>query len=215
MSDALLESQSALESALSALYRADPELARLLAGEGPPALRRHEPGLRGLLRIIVSQQVSTASAAAIWARVEGVFPHLTPEAIAAASDADLRLAGLSGAKVRAWRAVAEAVGGRGLVLDELGRLGAEEAHARLVALKGVGPWTADVYLLFCLGHADAFPAGDIALQEAARLAFNLPARPAGPDLVALAERWRPWRGAAAHVLWAYYRRCKSRDGAPA
>lgn len=215
MTDALLESQSALECALSALCQADPDLARLLAGEESPALRRHEPGFRGLLRIIVSQQVSTRSAASIWARAEGVFPRLTPDVIGAASDPDLRRAGLSGPKVRAWRAVAEAVARGQLILDELGRLGAEEAHNRLVSVKGVGPWTADVYRLFCLGHADAFPAGDIALQEAARLAFDLPARPDRQDLLARAERWRPWRGAAAHVLWAYYRRCKAHDGAPA
>lgn len=215
MKGALLESQATLECALSALCKGDPLLKALMAIEGPPALRRHEPGLRGLLRIIVSQQVSTASAAAIWGRVEGAFPHVTPDAVGAASDSDLRRVGLSGQKVRAWRAVTEAVGGGRLILDELGRLGAEEAHARLASVKGVGPWTADVYLLFCLGHADAFPAGDIALQEAARLAFDLPARPDRQDLIAFAERWRPWRGAAAHLLWAYYRRCKAHDGAPA
>jgi DNA-3-methyladenine glycosylase II len=81
-------------------------------------------------------------------------------------------------------------------------------------VKGIGPWTADIYLLFCLGHADAFPAGDLALQEAARLAAELEARPSEKELLALAESWRPWRGVAAKVLWAYYRIAKSREGAP-
>ena len=92
---------------------------------------------------------------------------------------------------------------------------ADEAHALLTALKGIGPWTADIYLLFCLGHPDAFPAGDLALQEAARIAFGLEARPGAKELIALAERWRPWRGVAAKVLWAYYRLAKAREGAPA
>jgi DNA-3-methyladenine glycosylase II len=82
-------------------------------------------------------------------------------------------------------------------------------------VKGIGPWTADVYLLFCLGHPDAFPAGDLALQEAARVAYGLEARPSVKELIALAERWRPWRGVAAKVLWAYYRLAKAREGAPA
>ena len=102
----------------------------------------------------------------------------------------------------------------GLPLERLGELGADEAHALLTTVKGIGPWTADIYLLFCLGHADAFPAGDLAVQEAARLALALPARPPEKELLALAERWRPWRGVAAKVLWAYYRLAKSREGAP-
>jgi DNA-3-methyladenine glycosylase II len=96
----------------------------------------------------------------------------------------------------------------------LAELPADDAHAALTAVHGIGPWTADIYLLTCLGHADAWPAGDLALQEAARLAFALDARPAAKALVALAEPWRPWRGVAARVLWTYYRAVKRRDGAP-
>jgi DNA-3-methyladenine glycosylase II len=92
---------------------------------------------------------------------------------------------------------------------------ADDAHAALTALHGIGPWTADIYLLFCLGHADAWPAGDLALQEAARLAFGLKRRPTSRDMVKLAEEWRPWRGVAAHVLWNYYRAIKRRDPVPA
>ncbi|HKN30965.1 MAG TPA: DNA-3-methyladenine glycosylase 2 family protein, partial [Roseiarcus sp.] len=99
-----------------------------------------------------------------------------------------------------------------LDLAGLAALDAEEAHERLVAVKGVGPWTADIFLLFCLGHPDAFPAGDLALQEAAKLALGLKARPDAARLERIAERWRPWRGVAARMLWAYYRGVKKRSG---
>jgi DNA-3-methyladenine glycosylase II len=93
-------------------------------------------------------------------------------------------------------------------------MGADEAHAALIALHGVGPWTADIYLLFCLGHADAFPAGDLAVQESARLALGLRTRPDAKALAKMAEAWRPWRGVAAHLLWAYYHVVKKRDVVP-
>jgi len=101
-----------------------------------------------------------------------------------------------------------------LALAALVDAAAEEAHTALTAVHGIGPWTADIYLLSCLGHADAWPAGDLALQEAARLAFALKARPSAKDMVSLAEPWRPLRGVAARVLWTYYRAVKRRDGAP-
>ena len=91
---------------------------------------------------------------------------------------------------------------------------ADDAHAALTALHGIGPWTADIYLLFCLGHADAFPAGDLAVQEAARIAFGLRKRPDAKALTKIAEAWRPWRGVAAHLLWAYYHAVKKRDVVP-
>src|SRR5208337_1998757 len=100
----------------------------------------------------------------------------------------------------------------GLDLAGLAALEAEVAHDALVAVKGIGPWTADIFLLFCLGHPDAFPAGDLALQEAAKLALALEARPNAAELEEIAERWRPWRGVAARLLWAYYRAVKTRSG---
>ena len=99
-------------------------------------------------------------------------------------------------------------------LGAVGNMAADEAHARLTALHGVGPWTADIYLLFCLGHADAFPAGDLAVQEAARIALNLRKRPDAKRLGKIAQAWRPWRGVAAHLLWAYYHAVKKRDVVP-
>ena len=101
-----------------------------------------------------------------------------------------------------------------LPINRLHEFGADDAHALMTAVRGIGPWTADVYLLFCLGHPDAFPAGDLALQEAARIAYGLDARPSPAALTDLAERWRPWRGVAAKVLWAFYAQVKSREGAP-
>jgi DNA-3-methyladenine glycosylase II len=210
----ILDSEAALERGLRALTRRDPLMKRLVSLGARPPLRKREPGFEGLAGIIVSQQLSTASAGAIWSRLVARFPALAPEHIAGAVDDDLRAVGLSAPKIRTLRAIAAAIAENRLPLETLGDLGADEAHALLTGVKGIGPWTADVYLLFCLGHADAFPAGDLALQEAARLACGLDARPSEKDLLEIAERWRPWRGVAAKVLWAYYRIAKAREGAP-
>ena len=145
-----------------------------------------------------------ASARAIWARTRAVFEPFSPARLRQAPVSDFRAGGLSMPKIRTLRALAAAVDD-GLDLDALAALTADEAHARLTAVKGIGPWTADVFLLFCLGHPDAFPAGDIALQEAAKLALGLKQRPDARRLEAIAERWRPLRGVAARLLWGYYR----------
>ena len=108
--------------------------------------------------------------------------------------------------------LAEAVHTGALALESLGAHDAIEAHRALVQVSGIGPWTADIFLLFCLGHPDAFPAGDLALQEAAKLALGLESRPGARELEAIAERWRPYRGVAARMLWAYYRVAKLRSG---
>ena len=205
--------EAALCAGVDALRRIDPELVgRLLAAGGPPPLRRREPGFAGLAAIIVSQQVSVASASAIFGRLEAQIAPLEARRLAAAGDEDLRSCGLSAPKIGALRAAAEAAASGRLDLEGLAALDAEDAHDALVAVKGVGPWTADIFLLFCLGHPDAFPAGDLALQEAARLALALEARPDAARLERIAERWRPWRGVAARMLWAYYRAVKARSG---
>ncbi len=210
----ILDSDAVLERGVRALARRDPLMKRLVGRGARPPLRKREPGFEGLAGIIVSQQLSTASAGAIWSRLLTRFPDLSADDIAGAADDDLRAVGLSAPKIRTLRAVVEATTDSRLPLDALGDLGADEAHALLTGVKGIGPWTADIYLLFCLGHADAFPAGDLALQEAARLAYELDTRPTEKEMLALAERWRPWRGVAAKVLWAYYRVVKAREGAP-
>jgi len=210
----LLDTQAVLNEGLAALRHLDPVMARIIAAGAVPPLRKRAPGFAGLCQIIVSQQLSTASANAVWARVEARFPDAGPDDIAAASDEVLRAAGLSAPKIRTLRAIAAAVGEGILPLDVLHDRSADESHRLLTAVKGIGPWTADIYLLFCLGHPDAFPAGDLALQQAARAAYTLDARPNDKAILALAERWRPWRGVAAKVLWAYYGLAKAREGAP-
>ncbi len=202
-----------LREATEALRGIDPELVdKLVAIGGPPPLRRREPGFAGLAAIIVSQQVSVASASAIFDRLQARLAPLEAHRVAAATEDELRGCGLSTPKIRALRALSAAVATGALDIAGLAALDAEEAHAQLVAVRGVGPWTADIFLLFCLGHPDAFPAGDLALQEAAKLALGLKTRPDAARLERIAERWRPWRGVAALMLWAYYRGVKRRSG---
>ncbi len=209
----VIADETGLREACEALRGRDPELVdKLVAVGGLPPLRRREPGFVGLAAIIVSQQVSVASASAILGRLEARFAPLEADRIAAATEDELRGCGLSAPKIRALRALAAAVASGGLDLAGLAGLDAEEAHQKLVAVKGVGPWTADIFLLVCLGHPDAFPAGDLALQEAAKLALDLKVRPDAARLERLAERWRPWRAVAARMLWAYYRGVKKRSG---
>jgi len=208
----LIDGEEALAEAAAGLRALDSDLVSMLvATGGPPPLRLREPGFAGLAAIIVSQQVSVASASAIFARLSARLAPLDAHGVMAADDEALRACGLSGPKIRALRSVARAVA-EGLDLGALGALDAAEAHRALVAVSGIGPWTADIFLLFCLGHPDAFPAGDLALQEAARLALGLETRPDARRLEAIAERWRPWRGVAARMLWAYYRQAKQRSG---
>ena len=175
---------------------------------GAPPLRRREPGFAGLAWIVVGQQVSVASANAIYGRLNGAFPTLDPASIVAATEEQLRACGLSSPKMKTLRAIATAMTTGTLDLGALAAMNAEDAHAALCAVHGIGPWTADIVLLFCLGHPDAWPAGDLALQEAARLALNLRSRPDAKKLEKIAERWRPHRGVAARLLWAYYRVAK-------
>jgi DNA-3-methyladenine glycosylase II len=203
-----------LNTAIAALLQADPRFAPLIAGAGRPPLRRRPDGFAGLATTVVSQQLSTASANAIWSRLAAAFDPFEPEAIMRARAPRLARAGLSSPKIRALKAIARAVAHGKLPLTALADLPADEAHAALTAIHGIGPWTADIYLLSCLGHADAWPAGDLALQEAARIAFGLRARPTAKEMAALAEPWRPWRAVAARVLWTYYRSIKGREGAP-
>jgi len=208
-----ISNEATLHEATEGLRAKDPELVeKLIATGGPPPLRRREPGFAGLAAIIVSQQVSVASASAIFGRLERAIAPLEAAALAAASEEVLRACGLSAPKIRALRAVTEAIATGALDLEGLAERDAEDAHRALVAVKGVGPWTADIFLLFCLGHPDAFPAGDLALQEAAKLALALKKRPDADRLEKIAERWRPWRGVAARMLWAYYRSVKARSG---
>jgi DNA-3-methyladenine glycosylase II len=209
-----IHTETELDVALAALGKSDPRFVALVASAGRPPLRRRPDGFAGLAATIVAQQLSTASANAIWGRIATAFDPLEPTAILRARPARLARLGLSAPKIRALKEIARAIARGQLALATLGDLTAEDAHAALTAIHGIGPWTADIYLLSCLGHADAWPAGDLALQEAARLAFGLRARPVAKEMVVLAEPWRPWRSVAARVLWTYYRAVKGREGAP-
>jgi DNA-3-methyladenine glycosylase II len=209
-----IRTEADLEAALQALAQADPRFDALTSAAGRPPLRRRADGFAGLMATVVSQQLSTASASAIWGRLAAAFDPFEPQAIIKARTTRLARLGLSAPKIRAFKEIARAVAGGKLALAALAGLPAEEAHAALTAVHGIGPWTADIYLLACLGHADAWPAGDLALQEAARLAFGLRKRPSAKDMIKLAEPWRPWRAVAARILWTYYRARKGRDGAP-
>jgi DNA-3-methyladenine glycosylase II len=174
-----------------------------------PTLRRRDPGFAGLAQIVVGQQLSTASANAIWNRMSEAFDPFHHDSIRGATAARLGQLGLSAAKIKTLKLLAAEIRSKRLDLEALGELDADEAHKILTALHGVGPWTADVYLLFCLGHTDAWPAGDLALQDAVRLGLNLDSRPTTKAMTALAEIWRPHRGAAAHLWWAYYRAART------
>jgi DNA-3-methyladenine glycosylase II len=208
-----IHTEADLEHALAGLIETDPRWRQALAAAGRPGLRRRPDGFAGLASIVVSQQVSTASAKAIWGRLEAALDPFNPETMRRARTAKLARAGLSAPKIRTLKAIARAIDRRDLDLAALAALPADDAHQRLTAIHGIGPWTADIYLLSCLGHADAWPAGDLALQEAARLLFALRERPSSRDMGPLAESWRPWRGAAACLLWSYYRVAKEREGA--
>src|SRR5579872_3451617 len=207
-----LNSQADLEDAIHALLKLDPRLQTVFAVAGMPALRRREPGFVGLAHIVCGQQVSTASAAAIWGRVSAAFDPFHPDALRRARAGRLGRLGLSAAKIKTLKNLAREIAAERLNLDVLANEDADAAHNTLTALHGIGPWTADVYLLFCLGHGDAWPAGDLAVQEAVKIGLGLKTRPAPKEMIPLAEPWRPMRGAAAHLWWTYYRAIKKREG---
>jgi DNA-3-methyladenine glycosylase II len=210
-----IRTEAELDVALKSLVQLDTRFADALAIAGRPPLRKRADGFVGLAAIVVSQQLSTASAAAIWGRLSASLDPLDHAAVLRARAPRLARVGLSAPKISTLKAIARAVARGDIDLAALAARPADEAHFALTALHGIGPWTADIYLLFCLGHADAWPAGDLALQESARLLFGLSSRPTAKDMLPLAEPWRPWRGAAAYMLWAYYRAIKNREGAPA
>lgn len=201
----IISTDADVRAGVRALKRKCEHMRLIHAAAGDPPLRRHQPGFEGLARIIVGQQLSIASAEAIWGRLKLAVEPMSPQAFLARDDDALRKAGLSRGKVRTLRAVSAAIADDGLDLAGLETAPEALVHETLTALPGIGPWSADIYLLFCLGRADAFAPGDLALQTAAARAMNLAERPSRDDLNAIAERWRPWRGVAARMLWAYYK----------
>src|SRR6266404_5603784 len=207
-----LNTQADLEGAIHTLVKQDPRLKPIFERTGMPALRQREPGFAGLAHIVCGQQLSTASAAAIWARISTAFDPFDHHAIRKARATRLGRLGLSAAKIKTLKLLARELAEERLNLDVLANEDADAAHNTLTAHHGIGPWTADVYLLFCLGHGDAWPAGDLAVQEAVKIGLGLKTRPTAKQMAPLAEPWRPFRGAAAHLWWAYYRAVKKREG---
>ena len=207
-----LNTQADLESAVHALVKQDPRLKPVFEVAGMPALRRREPGYAGLAAIVCGQQLSTASAAAIWARLTAAFDPFHHDTLRRTRADRLGRLGLSAAKIKTLKGLAREIAAERLNLDVLANEDADAAHNTLTSLHGIGPWTADVYLLFCLGHGDAWPAGDLAVQEAVKIGLGLKTRPTAKEMAPLAEPWRPLRGAAAHLWWAYYRALKKREG---
>ena len=207
MAGRIITSEACVAEGAAWLAAAEPRFAHALDLTGPLPLRRREDGFAQLLSAIVSQQVSVASARAIWARLEGAG-MVTPAAILAADPEALRGLGLSRQKA----GYAQALAAAGIDFDALREAPTEQVVADLTAVKGIGVWTAEIYAMFSLGHADVFAPGDLALQEGARLLFDLEERPKERGLRAMAEAWSPWRAVAARALWAYYHVQKQREG---
>lgn len=210
----IIRTHEDIEAGLSGLVMLDARLEHVVARAGPVPLRRTEPGYRGLASIVVSQMVSKASAAAIWRRLEERLGEVTAAGMLSLSDEDCRAIGLSRAKADALRRVAEVVAGGAIDLDAICNAEATEAIRDLTAIKGVGRWTAEVYLLFCAGHPDVFPSGDVALQNAIGHGLGLDLRPTAREIDSLATSWSPWRSVAARLFWAYYSQEMRRDALP-
>lgn len=185
------------------LRRACPALRAAHDLAGDPPLRRYDADFAALARIVAGQQLSIASAGAIWRRFEALGP-VTAESVQRRRAATLAKAGLSAAKIKTLKAIAKATVSGSLDFAALGEMSDEDVRQRLVTIHGIGPWTADIFLMFALGRADAWAPGDLALQIACGRVFGLEEKPNAMALTEISERWRPWRGVAARLLWAYY-----------
>ena len=210
----IIETEADIAAGVAALIAIEPRFAIAVNACETIPLCRRPPGFASLLQAIVGQQISVAAAGGIWGRIEAAGA-VTPEAVLALSAEELRKLGLSRPKARYAHAIAEACLTGALCFDHCRDAPAQEAIAALTAIKGIGTWTAEIYLMFSVGRADVFAPKDLALQESARLLFNLSQRPSPAELSAMAEAWSPWRAVAARILWAYYRPTKGREGVSA
>ncbi len=207
--------QRNLRRAVRALAAADTDLARVGRLHGPPGLRAREPGFPTLLNIMVSQQLSRASAEAIWGRLEAACRPLSGAAFLALSDQEIRATGLSRQKAGYARALARALADGEVELAGLAALDDQAAVETLVTLKGIGRWSAEIYILSALGRPDVWPADDLALMVAVQRLKGLAERPARAEMERIAEPWRPWRAVAARMLWHYYRHGETSGRQPA
>ena len=203
----IIQTEACVQEGAEWLAQREARFAEALAATGPLPLRRRQDGFEALLSAVVSQQLSVSAADSIWRRLEA-SGLIAPEAIARTHEEDLRACGLSRPKIRYAKGLAES----GLDFEALRSLPNDAVVAELTALKGIGKWTAEIYAMASLGRADVFAAGDLALQESARILFRLQERPTEKELDRMAADWSPWRSVAARLLWAYYRVAKDREG---
>lgn len=212
MASPRLDGAAMVELHLAQLIDLDPRLASVKRRVGPVQPRLADPGFAGIAKIICGQQLSVASAGAIWARYAALEGALEPRAYLALDEAVIRASGFSAGKVRTVRAIAEAMVSGTLDFAHLETLPAPDAIRYLTAHKGIGPWTAEVYLMFCAGHPDIFPAGDLALLKAVHHGLSLDARPSIGKMYEIAQCWSPYRSAAALLFWRYFAVVRERDG---
>ncbi len=209
----IIRNEADIRNGLGELLRLDPRLIPIAEIAGPLPLRLATPGFAGLASIVVSQMVSRASADAIWRRIEAAGP-VTAQAYAALAPDIIATFGLSRAKASTLKSLSQAVLTGAIDLDGICVIEGEEALRQLVSLPGIGPWTAEVYLMFCAGHADIFPGGDVALQTSVGRAFAMEVRPSSRQLVETARSWSPYRSIAARLFWAYYAATMRREALP-
>ena len=207
MKERIIREHACIEEGVAFLCATEPRFAHVIEVHGALPLRLRSDGFARLFQAIVSQQISVATAASIWERLRKAKLN-NAKAVRTASDAELRACGLSGQKVT----YAKALAFEGINYRQLRNMEIDEVVATLIQVKGIGKWTAEIYAMFSLARADAFAAGDLALQESARLLFELEKRPTEKQLEEMAEAWRPWRSVAARALWGYYHIAKSREG---
>lgn len=203
-----IETEADIAEGVTWLLAREPRFQTVIDTHGLPPLRRAEGGLPGLLRIVTEQMISLQAADAIWQRLARELAPLDPQAVLRRRHATLMKLGLSGAKSRTFHALARAAHRGEFQVESLHEAPDDAVIAALVALPGIGPWTADIYVLSCMGRADAWPTGDLALQAAAAHLLGLEKRPDARTMTGLAEAWRPWRAVAARLLWSHYRSLK-------
>ncbi len=204
----VIDTEDDLRTGLSQLQEKDPRFVAVLEAIGEPPLRRRQDGFESLVDIIVSQQVSRASADAITARMRTNLRPYTPQGFLQFSEKTMADQGLSRPKIRTFRALSTALCDGKLELHGLRGLEDERVMAALTAVRGIGPWTAEIYLLTCLGRADIWPAGDLALQSGVQMICNLKTRPNAEETRLIASAWAPWRAVAARITWSYYAHVK-------
>ncbi len=207
-----IENVDDLAKGVEILCQREPAFARIYAATGLPPLRRKPGGLAGLLEIIAYQQISLTAAGAIWARMEAKLAPFEVKALSHLDDRAFMDCGLSRPKIATIRAVLAPINDGNLVLSDFKTAKNQKIFAKLTEIKGIGPWSAHIYLLTHLGRIDIWPCGDLALQESAKMLFGLQARPDEKKMLEMAEPWQPWRAVAARLLWSHYKLVKLDGG---